>query len=53
MDSDTLWESFDWFVSELKKRAPDCPKDVIDDVVGSARIEMNLVPVRELLAKLS
>lgn len=53
ISSDELWENFDWFASELKKRAPDCPKDVIDDVVESARLEMHLAPVRELLAKLS
>lgn len=53
MGSDELWENYAWFASELKKRAPDCPKDVIDDVVESARLEMHLAPVRELLVKLA
>ena len=53
MGADELWDNFDWFAAELKKRAPDCPKDVIDDIVETARLEMHLAPVRELLVKLA
>ena len=53
MTSDNLWQTFGWFVAEVKKRAPDCPAEIIDDIAGAARIELHLAPVRELLAKLS
>ncbi|MBQ7189306.1 MAG: hypothetical protein IJR99_07810 [Kiritimatiellae bacterium] len=53
MTPDELWQSFSWFVAEVKKRAPDCPVEIVDDIAGSARVEMHLAMVRELLAKLS